>query len=289
MRASGPGRIRLVHPGGNVRRSTVTAVTGPLLAVALLVSATACGSDAPGGGDEGPEAKTTAVPDTPVSAAAEKTGKTSARITERIEVTTDKGDVQITAAGPFDMAKDTGKLTVKLPGGPIEQLDEIFGGGKIYLKPLGNLKKDQWAVVERDRALAHFLLRSPANDPEHVLLQISTMRDVKKAGTEKIGGRSTTHYRGTIGHDTIAFRLDPNTLAKIDALREKEGEDLPVDADAWVDGDGRLARVKLTSALGQTRVTITMELSDFGVAVRVPVPEKGSTVPTEDTQGLLPG
>ncbi|MFH8366198.1 hypothetical protein [Streptomyces sp. NPDC018031] len=276
-----------------MRRSIVTAATGPLLAAAVFVSATACASDS--GEDQKPGAAPTEasrpleVPDTVVARAAKKTGGTSARITERVEVTSDKGGFELTATGPFDMARDRGKLSVRLPGGAIDHMDEVFGGGKIYLKPLGNLKKGQWAAVDRDRAQAHYLLRSPANDPEHVLLQVSTMRDVKKRGTERVGGRSTTHYSGTLDHATLSSRLEPTTLAKIDALREKEGKDLPVRADAWVDGAGRLAKVRLGSAMGGTEVTITMELADFGLPVRVPVPAKGSTVPTETTQGLLPG
>ncbi|MBH5335360.1 hypothetical protein IHE55_11365 [Streptomyces pactum] len=264
-----------------MRRATVTAVTGPLLA-ALLATATACSSDSGGDGGDGKKS-------TPVSVAAGETGRTSARITERVKVTSDKGGFELTASGPFDMAKDTGKLSVRMPGGAIDHMDEVFGGGKVYLRPLGNLGKDTWAVIDRDRAQAHYLLRSPANDPEHLLWQVSGMRDVRERGTERIRGERTTHYRGTLGHDTVAARLDPLTLAKVEALREKEGEDLPVTADAWVDGKGRLARVRLASAMGGTEVTITMDLTDFGVAVRVPVPDPTSTKATETTQGLLPG
>ncbi|MFC0600502.1 LppX_LprAFG lipoprotein [Streptomyces palmae] len=276
-----------------MRRSTLTAATAPLLAAALLGSLVGCSADSGGDTDGLDEVSATPlpvkVPRTPVSAATAASGKSSAKVTERIEVRSDKGGFKMTVSGGFDMGRDTGKLTARLPGGAIDHMDEVFAGGKVYLQPLGNLKKGKWAVIPRDQTQAHYLLRAPVNDPEHVLRQISTLRKVKKAGTEKIDGTATTHYTGTLDHATLTMRLEAGTLAKVDAIRKKQGKDLPVAGDAWVDDEGRIRRVRITSTMGGTTALITMDLTDYGTPVKAEAPEKSATVPTENTQGLLPG
>ncbi|KUJ70000.1 hypothetical protein ACZ90_06445 [Streptomyces albus subsp. albus] len=275
-----------------MRRSTLTAATAPLLAAALLAALSGCGSDSGNQAEPEPKPRATRpvkVPHTPVSAATAATGRTSAKVTERIEVNSSRGGFKLTVSGPFDMARDTGKLSARLPGGAIDHMDEVFAGGKVYLQPLGNIDKKKWAVIQRDKTQAHYLLRAPVNDPEYVLKQISTLRKVRKSGTEKIGGRATTHYTGTLDHNTLSMRVEPTTLSKIDAIRGKRGKDLPVTGDAWVDGEGRISRVRITSTMGGTTVRITMDLADYGTPVRVAAPEKSATVPTETTQGILPG
>ncbi|WP_431042752.1 hypothetical protein ACQUSR_13050 [Streptomyces sp. P1-3] len=276
-----------------MRRSTTTGTTSALLAAAVLASATACSA---GAEDEGkPKGTPTLaerpvkVPDTVVSRATAKTGKGTARIAEKIQLASEGSKFTISVAGPFDLAGDRGRLSVDLPGGAIDHMDEVFGGGKVYLQPLGNLGKKKWAVIDRDKAEAHYLLRAPVNDPEHVLRQISTMREVAKVGTEKVGRATATHYTGTLDHNTVSMRLAATVRAKVDALRQKQGQDLPVVADAWVDGQGRLVRARMSCHMGGTTLRITMDLSDFGVAVKAPVPDASVTVPAQATQGILPG
>ncbi|WKX72042.1 hypothetical protein [Streptomyces sp. XD-27] len=277
-----------------MRRSTVTAGTSTLLAAALLASVAACSA---GGDDDGAKPKSTPtpserpvkVPDTPVSRAAAKSADGSARIDETIRLTSQGSTLTISVAGPFDMAGDKGKLSVESPGGEIDHVDEIFGGGKVYLRPLDDLGKKKWAVVDRDQAKAHFMLRAPLNDPEHVLRQISTMRHVAEKGSEKIGGAATTRYTGTLDHATLSMRLEATTRGKLDALRQKQGKDLPVVADAWVDGKGRLVRARMSWHMGDMTGRITMDLSGFGVKVKAPVPDSSATVPVEAPEGLLLG
>ncbi|WFB07921.1 LppX_LprAFG lipoprotein [Streptomyces sp. LX-29] len=276
-----------------VSRSARTATTGVLLVTALLASATACGSsdpdDSKGGkgksaGDDG----WLEVPKTPVSRAVEKIGKTSARIEEKVELTDRGKTYPITITGSFDLGGDKGRLSVDFPSGEIKHMEEVFDGDRVYLTPIGNVKKGRWGQVDRRKAEAHHLLRAPVNDPEHLLLQISTMRGAKKRGTETVDGRPATHYSGTLDRDTLSLRLAERVRTDMDALIAKLGE-LPVTADAWVDGEGRLVRARISCDMGGNAVKITMNLSDFGRKVTAPVPPAGSVQKIDVAAGILPG
>ena len=143
--------------------------------------------------------------------------------------------------------------------------------------------------MARDKAEAHYLLRAPLNDPEHVLQQIAAMRKISRQGEERVEGVRTVHYRGILDHRTTTLRTAPDVRAKIDRTRDAMGGDLPVFADAWIDGKGRLVRVRLNVNMSGAGVTSTMTLSDVGKPVRVTVPRPADTTPVTEVSGVLNG
>jgi hypothetical protein len=76
---------------------------------------------------------------------------------------------------------------------------------------------------------------------------------------------------------------------KTDQARDMLGGDLPVFADAWIDGRGRLVQTRMALNMSGTRVTVTMALSDFGKPVKVTVPKDSDTVPVSSATGVLNG
>ncbi|WP_097214523.1 MULTISPECIES: hypothetical protein [unclassified Streptomyces] len=71
--------------------------------------------------------------------------------------------------------------------------------------------------------------------------------------------------------------------------RNTLGSDLPVFADAWVDGRGRLVQTRMSVNMSGARSTLTMALSDIGEPVRVTVPRSADTVPVSEVGGILNG
>ncbi|MGR8008664.1 hypothetical protein [Streptomyces hypolithicus] len=107
--------------------------------------------------------------------------------------------------GSFDLAGDKGHLAVDLGAAHI---DEIFANGNAYVKGVQGVG-DGWGSIRRDKAEAHYVLRAPLNDPEHVLQQVAAMRQITKIGQEQVDGVPAAHYRGTIDYTTLTLRMAP--------------------------------------------------------------------------------
>ncbi|MEU2211032.1 LolA-like protein [Streptomyces hygroscopicus] len=225
-----------------------------------------------------------------VRAAVAKARATSARIDEKIVLSDGTRTYTLSIAGPFDMARDKGTLSVDFPGGAVDHIDEIFSRGRIYLTPMQPaIPKGAWASIARDKVEAHSLLRAPANDPEHVLRQIAAMRKVTRFGTGTVGGRAATRYRGSLDTATLSLGLTAKARRSLAKLHEMIRTDLPVFTDAWVDRAGRIVRVRLTHRFQTDSAEVTMTLSSFGQPVKAVAPDDSLTVPVMSVSGALPG
>ncbi|MEE1774220.1 hypothetical protein PUR34_40135 [Streptomyces sp. JV185] len=227
-----------------------------------------------------------------VRAAVAATRKCSARIDERIEIGDGTTDYVISIKGDFDWAGARGRLVVALrnaavPGKTSPRMDEIFDGDTVYMGGFAEME-GSWGSIRRDRAEAHYVLRAPMNDPEHVLRQVAQMRRISKVGEETVNGASTVHYRGVLPDETVTLRMAKDMRAKIDSAREQVGG-LTVYADAWIDRNGRIARTRLDWPMGTAGARATMNLADHGKPVRAKAPDPGKVVPMPDLGGPLPG
>jgi len=241
------------------------------------------GSSAPKAGSSAP------APGVAVRAAVEKTGTTTARLYERIEITGGGETYTLTVAGGFDFARGRGSLAVDFPEGGISHTDETFAENKVYVKGASGVAAGVWGVMPRDKAEVHYALRAPANDPEHVLRQVSTMQHVSLEGEETVNGVRAAHYRGMLGHKALTLRMASEVRSKLDQARDILGDDLPVFADAWVDGRGRLVQTRMTMDLAGAQVKVTTRLSGHGTPVSVKTPPLGDTVPVASLSGVLSG
>ncbi|MEU9317094.1 hypothetical protein [Streptomyces sp. NPDC048295] len=227
-----------------------------------------------------------------VRAAVAATKKSSARIDERIEIGDGTTDYVISIKGDFDWAGARGRLVVALrnaavPGKTLPRMDEIFDGDTVYMGGFAEME-GSWGSIRRDRAEAHYVLRAPMNDPEHVLRQVAQMRRISKVGEETVNGASTVHYRGVLPDEAVTLRMAKDMRAKIDSAREQVGG-ITVYADAWIDRNGRIARTRLDWPMGTAGARATMNLADHGKPVRAEAPAPGKVVPMPDLGGPLPG
>ncbi|MFJ2261752.1 hypothetical protein ACIOKD_26025 [Streptomyces sp. NPDC087844] len=256
------------------------------LSVAVLLVCTACSGGADS--DSGESAKKAAANAAAVRAAIARTSADSARLDETIEMrSTDSHTTYVfVIAGAFDLAGDRGRLTVDLEDSGMDPVEQVFVDDTVYVRGSRAVGEGVWAAADRSEAQTRYFLRSPLNDPEHLLRQMKAMRQVTKEGEERVNDAPAVHYRGTIDHATATLRMTTKTRQGLDEMREELGDDVPVYADVWVDGKGRAVQVRL-SYFGGTKAVTTMTLSDFGTPVEAEAPSAEEVVPVTAGEDVL--
>jgi hypothetical protein len=220
--------------------------------------------------------------------------------------------MEITAEGVTDLQTQDGVITMDLgsiAGIPMDAIEMRIVDGVIYmdfsslmqsmpgatgLPPnVRWLKLDPTALVEElGMAPEDLGLGAQPTDFTQYLDQLRDVsRGVEEVGTEEIDGVSTTRYRAEIDLDK-AYDAVPEQLRELvgnqrDALR---GAHVPV--DVWLDDDGLLRRMEyrfdagsLGVPDGDASMTMTMNLSDFGVDVDVQAPPESETLDMLDLMG----
>jgi hypothetical protein len=144
-----------------------------------------------------------------------------------------------------------------------------------------------------------------AIDPASQLRALKATKSLKKVGTEKVAGATTTHFSGTYRvSDMIAALPAAQRKTVQDAIDKLEklggqggtklGLDAPQPADLWIDADGVTRRMRTTNTIpGQQglpggRMRMSYDLSDFGAKLDTTPPSAKDTYDaTETLQGLL--
>jgi hypothetical protein len=92
---------------------------------------------------------------------------------------------------------------------------------------------------------------------------------VRALGPATVGGTATTHYRITI--DTAKALQDRGLTSP---LLTAAAATLPasIPADVWIGKDGLVRQIRLALAAAQGRMSMTMNLSDYGTAASIAAP-----------------
>ena len=191
------------------------------------------------------------------------------------------------AGGRVEMRYDAKVLYVRMP-----QLRTMLPHGKSWLKV-------DVEALARGAGLGT-LDQVRGQDPAQLLDYLHSL-DAKPTdvGRERVRGVDTTHYRARV---SLEKALDEGLKRLPEAKRraaERElrtmmesigAETMPV--DAWIDGDGRVRRVKTTYSLrlpaGQvatTSIATVVDFFDFGARVAVKAPPAAATF---DVTRLIP-
>ena len=263
-----------------------------LLAAGALAG---CGSD--DNSDSGAAAKPSdAAGKSPTQVVQATNKNTTEAGSARVKITTSvsaKGQSQtVSGSGVMDFADGESKLAMEQSG---QRLEQRVVDGVIYQKPpkgQGGLPGGKsWMKIDVEKLRTSGAAgNSQVSDPSDSFAYSKALsgKDVKKVGTESLGGVRTTHYK--VG-------LDIDKLAKGDAaqakkLREQLGETVPV--DLWIDGKGltRRQQIEMTAqptggakdsgSANQGKVEVVMDFSDFGTDVDVDAPAAGDTVDVTD-------
>jgi hypothetical protein len=126
------------------------------------------------------------------------------------------------------------------------------------------------------------LLNSSTNDPSSMMSYLQgASGTVKNLGQETVDGISTTHYRATVEYAKMVASMrnsNPAAARAIQQVMDKTGmRSEPV--DVWIDGSGLMRQERLDVQIPSTssRMTMVMDLSDFGVPVHVSAPPASQT------------
>ena len=256
-----------------------------LLVLVLAVALVAVGCSP----EESPQEVLAAAPNQTI---AERTS----RLDLDVNVTGGRAAGTFRGGGVFDYRAQRGQIELDLstvgipaPGGRAELL---LLGDLIFVKlplDLPELAGRPWVKVDvkqlgRQAGVDLSSLRQlQNNDPTPSMQFLEGVDTAEEVGKETLRGTETTHYKATLDLARVRQRVAPEVKDDVDRIRDQLGVE-KVPTDAWVDGEGRLRRLrqridlanaKTTGLDGQPLsgvVTNTFELYDFGVRVDVQEP-----------------
>jgi len=239
-----------------VRRPVLRAALA-LVPIALVLAA--CGGDA-------------ASLDPVAKAATKTTSGGSAHIRFTASSTTNGVKVDIRGSGDFASAPERAQVNLQFSSPQSNgTIRELLKGTSIYMvSPL--LRSSipggkAWVKIDLAKAgrLSGFDFNSfSAVTPRQTLELLQKTGKVTKVGSESVDGVSTTHYRATI---------DPAKVKKDARLGGRNVTYEPV--DVWVDGSGRVRRLRLAYSAGTAGSSdMTMSFSQYGRPLSIVLPDK---------------
>lgn len=269
----------------------------PMRALALLVVlAAGCGSS-------GTDAQLAVVD------AAERTSEVG---TARLAMTVEHDaspDMTMTMEGVADFDADLVEMRMEVPGMPVEGGDgitTITDGTVVYTQVPTPDGPPQWYRLDAaempgmpaDAMGGTGGAQNPADSLDYLR---GIADDVTEAGTEEVRGTETTRYDGTID---LERAVEESPEEQRDLMRrniEMLGtSEMPV--SVWVDDDGLLRRMTYEMDLSQAqppegageqaplgRMTITMEMFDFGLDVDITPPPEDEVTDFDDLGVPPPG
>lgn len=247
----------------------------PLVAIALVLAA--CGGS--GAGSSAPPALAS------TATTAARTAEFSLVVTGEVAGTS----VQARETGQISFAQRRAHLYKLNPGGGLPQ-ELVLIGPITYtnanvaaamqdtsIRPwtkLDTRKLTRTQVLERPDELAH--VRTLAYLADGV-------RAPKTIGTDTVDETKTTHLRGTVDPARVVAKVAASDRDSVRRAIRNDYLDKPFPADFWVDGDGRLRRVRVVYRTSRgTRITLDGGFSDFGVKLDLRLP------PPADIEDITP-
>jgi hypothetical protein len=238
----------------------------------------------------------------PVANAADKTAdSTSARVEFTASMTiANMGTMSFAGRGLFDGRSKSGwmNMTFSLPPAARAQLganptmEMIFDGKDgfiVYMRSsmFPGLRAGTWVkmdlakLADKQGIDLGGLMNANQADPSQTLRMLMASSGSRVINYDRVRGVLTTHY---------ALRVDLNRLAKrnkdLRKALEKVIEVTGVDsypAEAWIDSQGRVRRIKVDMSMGAqlgTPITMTMteDLYGFGVRANIAPPPESQVV-----------
>ena len=200
-----------------------------------------------------------------------------------------------TGSGVFDNGQSPAgqlNMTVKAAGREIP-VDTVVTGDVFYMRSpafartIGRGK--QWikldlAKLAKQRGVDLGGLLNASPTPTNALAYLQGTDQVKKVGSEKVGGADTTHYRVRVDVREATKKASGSARSTLEGVRASGVEKLPL--DVWVDPNGYIRKVSYEEHAGrQQAAKVTMELHDFGARVSIEPPPSDSVFDLTRLQG----
>jgi hypothetical protein len=273
------------------------AMVGGAVAAAMLTVA-ACG-----GGDDAAAPKRPRDPVLDASRATEAAG--GARMTGTEVVTVGNRQFTLPVRGAADFAHRRVRMSVGLPSGSARVRssfrkagfpnEEIWSGTLFWHRDTSLARKlpggKEWAMIDRAAigdAIGIDIRPSvdiDTRNPAKLLRYLRGPGGARKAGTERIGGVATTHYRAILDVRDALRRSakGPAAVSNVDRVMQISQLPARMPVEMWVDAGGLIRRHRVTVALASgARSVITENYSGFSRSVRVNTPPASDVVDATD-------
>ncbi|WP_411107814.1 hypothetical protein [Streptomyces sp. c-19] len=191
--------------------------------------------------------------------------------------------VTIRGEGGYDFRRRTGRLQVLLPKDPAgssahRPITELLTPGALYMKNRGaGVPADKWVRVDTTTLDDGNLVTGGATDPAAAAELLRGAWKVTYLGEVELAGVKVSHYRGVTDIAVAARAASPQLRGALAAAAKGFADDA-VPFDAYLDGEGRLRKVRHQfsfSNQGRTvAVASTTLLYGFGVPVEVTLPDR---------------
>ncbi|MFE5830774.1 hypothetical protein ACFQ67_10135 [Streptomyces sp. NPDC056488] len=207
----------------------------------------------------------------------------TAKASTAMEMASGGTRVTIRGEGGYDFRHRTGHLQVVLPKDPAgtsghRPITELLTPGALYMKNRGaGVPADKWVRVDTTALDDGNLVTGGATDPAAAAELLRGVREVAYVGEVDLAGVKVGHYRGVADIAHAARAASPQLRGALAAAAKGFSDDA-VPFDAYLDGEGRLRKVRHRfsfSNQGRTvAVASTTLLYGFGVPVRVVLPDR---------------
>ncbi|MFF5494752.1 hypothetical protein [Streptomyces aquilus] len=244
----------------------------------------------------------------PIAALRSAEKSTDAADSAKVESTTVMGSMMsMTADGALGWADGiSGTLTIEYTGGTMADTMRQLGTTKMearylpdaYYAKMGDAFAEQaggkhWIRYDYDDLAdlaggsgAYLKDQMQNTTPNQSVKLLLASGDVKKVGEEKVRGKDTTHYSGTVDVADLAGKnssLSESQLADLKKQLEQAGVTTET-VDIWVDDQDLLVKKVEKGQMATGELTQTAYYSDYGVKVSAEKPPAGDT---EDFKALL--
>ena len=240
----------------------------------VLLAATALGVSACGGSDSGSS--------DPIARAADAT-RNAGTAQIKLSATVDAAGqtIPMTGEGAMSTRNDAaGRLSMTFTvNGERKTMDEIISKGALYMGgevlakqiPGGKrwMKIDMRKLLEKHGVDASRFDQGTGNATK-ALDYLRGANDVKKLGSEDIGGVPTTHYHATIDLKKAAEKVGDSQMRA--AMEKAMGTTTSAPADVWIDKQDRLRRYQFEMPMAQAKMRMTMDFVRYGVVVNTDAP-----------------
>jgi hypothetical protein len=216
----------------------------------------------------------------------------------------------ISGEGIFDHADPQGRFTYDLSEaaeeaglGPGEawQADVIFTGDRFFLRlpalTEGLEGAKPWIEIdtatESGMTPGELMQLGGASDPAQLLqFMRGTSGNVERVGTESVRGVETTRYRARVELSRVIERVPDDDVREV-LRRQLERLERQGRATAWhmevsLDEDGVARRIRMNDPTeARERMTLTMDLYDFGVEVDAEPPPENEVMTEAELERML--
>jgi len=229
----------------------------------------------------------------------------------RMEMTMAFAGQEIEAEGAFDVAEQTGTMTMALPAPVGGEIEMVFDGTTYYMSAaaFGPAAPEgaEWIRVDLDEIAEtsgtgidlEALTGAGSNNPTDALSGLEAVSEdgIEELGTEDIRGVATTHYAASLDMEA-AFEQAQAAIEdsggdeaiidqeQFDRFIQSYGDD-PVDVEIWIDSAGLVRRQDMDMSITGQDVTMSMEMFDYGESVDVQIPPEDQTIGFLDLIGDL--